>query len=85
MKLFIICANIINAPIGYFFMVFASILVINFFNYFLCFVFILYIPINYCIESFPFFKKIDHFNYSNSLILSYSGNIQDFFFLYKGI
>jgi hypothetical protein len=56
-----------------------------FFICFISFVFILYIPVSYCIESFPFFKKIDHFNYSNFLVLSYSGNIQDFFYLYIDI
>jgi len=56
-----------------------------FFLSFISFVFILYIPISYCMDSFPLFKKIDHLNISNLLILLYSGNIQDFFYLYRGI
>lgn len=50
---------------------------------FISFVFGLYIPISYYIESFPMLKKKNHFNVFNFLALFYSNNIQDFFHLYK--
>jgi len=52
---------------------------------FISFIFILYIPITCYIEDFSFFKIIDNYNSSNNLFLSYSNNIQDFLFYYKGI